>query len=97
MKLKATINTEPWHHFYGSLTLQILVEFLCLGHFLRNCKGYRAMKLGSYLHLEEKRSTLLSILSLDLPFYGSMTSPFLSSFAFRSFFINLMAMAMYTS
>ena len=35
--------------FFGSLTF---VEFLRLGHFLRNCKA-KAMKLGSCIHLEE--------------------------------------------
>ena len=32
------------------------------------------MKLGSCIHLEEFRSTICSILRLDLFFYGSMTS-----------------------
>ena len=31
------------------------------------------MKLGSCIHLEELRSILRSILSLDLPFNGSLT------------------------
>ena len=34
----------------------------------------RAMKLGLCIHLEELRSTLRSILSPDLLFYGSLTS-----------------------
>ena len=33
----------------------------------------RAMKLGSCIHLEKLRSTLCSILNLDLLFYGSLT------------------------
>ena len=39
------------------------------------------MKLGSCIHFEELRSTLHSILSVDL-FYGSLT--FVEFFAFRS-------------
>ena len=50
--------------FYGSLTN---VEFLRIGHFLRNYKA-RAIKFGSCIHLKEIRSTLRSILSLDLLF-----------------------------
>ena len=32
------------------------------------------MKLGSCIHLKELRSTLCSILRLDLRFYGSLTN-----------------------
>ena len=46
--------------FYGSLTLQIFVEFLHLGHFLRDYKGW------SYATLVMLTSTQPSILSLDL-------------------------------
>ena len=40
------------------------VNFLCLGHFFRA----RAMNVGSCIHLEELKSTLCSILRLDLLF-----------------------------
>ena len=49
-------NFEAWPTFYCSLTN---VEFVHLGHFLRH---------GSCIHLEEFRSTLRSILKLDLLF-----------------------------
>ena len=49
---------ETWPTFYGSLTN---VEFLRLGHFLITIRA-RAMKLGPYIHLEELRSILCSIL-----------------------------------
>ena len=50
--------------FHGSVTN---VEILRLGHFSET-KRARAMKLGSCIHLEELRSTLCSILRLDLLF-----------------------------
>ena len=48
------------------------VNFLCLDHFLRNYKG-SSHEIGSFIHLEELRSTLCSILRLDLLFYGALT------------------------
>ena len=42
-------NLKSWPTLYGSLTF---FEFSRLGHFLRNIRA-RAMKLGSYIHLEE--------------------------------------------
>ena len=57
------------------------VNFLCLGHFLRTIRA-RAIKLWSCIHLEELRSTLCSVLRLDLLF---TVHRLLSSFALRSF------------
>ena len=43
------------------------VNIFVLGHFLETIRA-RAMKLGSCIHLEELRSTLCSVLRLDLLF-----------------------------
>ena len=39
VRVKPIINSKSWPTFHGSLTLQIFVKFLCLGHFLKNYKG----------------------------------------------------------
>ena len=72
-------NFEILPIFYGSLTF---VEFLRLIIFSETIRA-RAMKLGSCIHLEKLRSTLRSILRLDLLFYGSLT---MSSFCIKVIF-----------
>ena len=64
VKVNSMFNFETTPTFHESLTN---VEFLRLGHFSETIRA-RAMKLGSCIHLEEVRSTLCSILRLDLLF-----------------------------
>ena len=84
VQLKATINTEPWPTFYGSLTFQILSWFCVLVIFSETMRA-RAMKLRSCKHLDECSSKLPSILSLDLLFTVHWLSKVCHDFAFWSF------------
>ena len=58
------LNFETRPTFYGSLTN---VEFFFLVNFSEILRA-RAMKLGSCIHLEVLRSTLSSLMRLDLLF-----------------------------
>ena len=61
-------NCEPWPTYYGSLTV---VEFLRLGHFLRNYKGYSHNTWVMYTSWRAQVNPIFYFESWPI-FYGSL-------------------------
>ena len=84
MKLKATINNESWHTFYGSWTRQLFcrVFFLHLDQFLRN---YESWNLNNWYILKIKAETHHQYWILT--YFSGLTdfTNFCRVFGFRSF------------
>ena len=75
----ATIESEPWPAFYGSLTF---VEFLRLGQFLRNYNGQIHETWAMHTSWRVKINSMFNF-EYWPTVYGSLT--FCRVFAFRSF------------